>query len=197
MTTSIEVHPATADRWSDVVRVFGRRGDDPSWCWCQRFLRSETASDDGKTSSDNRRALFEEISRAVTPPGLIAYVRGTPVGWTRVAPRDGLRGVRGNRALSRVLANEDAGVWWVTCFAVASGSRRSGVGFGLLEAAVRFAREQGAVAVEGHPVDVARLHGKRVGGSALFTGTRTMFVQAGFQDVARTHPSRPVMRLLL
>lgn len=195
--TPLEVHPATADRWNDVVRVFGRRGEDSSWCWCQRFLRGETASDGGRTRPDNRGALFEEVSHAVTPPGLIAYVGGTPVGWTRVAPRDRLPGIRDHRALSRVLTNDDAGIWWVTCFAVAKGSRRSGVGHGLLEAAVRFAREQGAVAVEGHPVDVARLHAKRVGGAALFTGTRAMFAEAGFQEVARTHPSRPVMRVYL
>ena len=70
--------------------------------------------------------------------------------------------------------------------------RRSGVGSTLLKAAVEFARDHGAVAVEGHPVDVAALRAAQVGGSAIFTGTVAMFSAAGFTEVARTFPSRPV-----
>jgi hypothetical protein len=29
---------ASPQRWDDVVAVFGRRGNDPGWCWCRRFL---------------------------------------------------------------------------------------------------------------------------------------------------------------
>ena len=82
-------------------------------------------------------------------------------------------------------------------FAVANRHRRSSVGSVLLEAAVEFAREHGATALEGHPVDVAALSAARVGGAAIFTGTVAMFSAAGFVEVARTAPSRPVMRLPL
>ena len=88
-------------------------------------------------------------------------------------------------------------MWWVTCFVVDSRHRRSGVGSALLQAAVTFAGEHGARAVEGHPVDVAALKAARVGGSALYTGTVAMFAAAGFVEVARTYPSRPVMRLVM
>jgi len=104
--------------------------------------------------------------------------------------------VTGNRALAKVLI-EDPGAWWVTCFAVDSRHRRSGVGSALLKAAVEFAREHGATAVEGHPVDVTNLRAARVGGSAIYTGTVAMFSAAGFAEVARTYPTRPVMRLLV
>ncbi len=193
----VQVRPSTADRWSDLVRVFGRRGEDPSWCWCRLFLGSATS--DSATAGprpDNRDALRQEVIHAAVPPGLLAYVEDQPVGWTRVGPRSGFPRVSGNRALARVLT-EDSGVWWVTCFAVDSRHRRSGVGSALLKAAVEFAREHGATAVVGHPVDVAALSAARVGGSAVFTGTMAMFSAAGFCEVARTHPSRPVMRLLV
>jgi GNAT superfamily N-acetyltransferase len=98
--------------------------------------------------------------------------------------------------LAKVLA-PDPGGWWVTCFAVDNRHRRAGVGSMLLEAAVEFAREHGATAVEGHPVDVACLRAEGVSGSAVFTGTLAMFSAAGFTEVARTHPSRPMMRLVL
>jgi hypothetical protein len=60
---------------------------------------------------------------------------------------------------------------------------------------VEFAREHGAAAVEGHPVDVAGLTAARVAGSSVFTGTVAMFAAAGFTEVARTYATRPVMRL--
>jgi GNAT superfamily N-acetyltransferase len=184
---SVQVRPATPDRWSDLVTAFGRRGEDPSWCWCRRFLEKS------ELTGDNREALRREIADASVPPGLIAYVDEQPVGWTRVGPRSDFPGVIGNRALARVL-KDYPGTWWVTCFVVDSRYRRSGVGSALLNAAVAFARERGATAVEGHPVDVAGLSASRVGGSALFTGTVAMFTAAGFTEVARTYPTRPVMR---
>jgi GNAT superfamily N-acetyltransferase len=188
----IDVRPVTEDRWSDLIAVFGRRGEDPSWCWCQLFLRPPAAK---HPAPDNRDALYQEITRAVVPPGLIAYVDDHPAGWTRVGPRAGFPGVTGNKALSRVLTAGEAGVWWVTCFAVGRHYRRSRVGSALLRAAVEFARQHGATAIEGHPVDAAGLKAARVAPSALYTGTMAMFAAAGFAEVARTYPTRPVMRL--
>lgn len=131
------------------------------------------------------------------PPGLIAYVDDQPAGWTRVGLRSAFPGVAGNKALVRVLTNDDTGVWWVACFAVGARFRRSGIGSALLHGAVEFARQHGATAVEGHPVDVAALKGNRAAGSALYTGTEAMFTAAGFTEVGRTFPTRPVMRLVL
>lgn len=196
----VDVHPVTAERWDDVVEVFGRRGQDPAWCWCQRFLRAPTGTPATSAGErDHRSALQREVAGASVPPGLLAYVGGRPVGWTRVGPRSGFPGVGGNRALARVLDEHpgEPGAWWVTCFAVVSQHRRSGVGSALLEAAVDLARQHGATAVEGHPVDVAALSADRVSGSAVFTGTLAMFSAAGFVEVARTYPTRPVVRLQL
>jgi GNAT superfamily N-acetyltransferase len=185
----LRVLPATEDRWDDVVACFGRRGNDPQWCWCQRFVGT---TPDG----DNRAALHYQIAAATVPVGLVAYVHEQPVGWTRVSPRSELPGVLSNRALKRILP-EDPGAWWATCFVVDAKHRGYGVGHALLNAAVSHARDHDATAVEGHPVDVDKLTATRVNGSALFTGTLAMFAAAGFTEIGRTFPSRPVMRLQL
>lgn len=189
---SVQVRPATPDRWGDVVEAFGKRGEDASWCWCQRFLHNSGGPP--WAARDNRSALHREITEAIVAPGLIAYVDDHPAGWTRVGPRSALPGVSGNRALAKLLRNDDPGVWWVTCFAVDQRYRRRGVGSALLEAAAAFAQHHGARAIEGHPVDVEALTAARVSGSAVFTGTMAMFAAAGFVEVGRTFPSRPVMR---
>lgn len=187
----VSVHPATADRWDDLVAVFGTRGDDPGWCWCQLFLGPSAEREAG---ADNRSALRSEVTCSAIPPGLIAYVDDEPAGWTRTGPRSGFPGVTENRALARVLERDGATTWWVACFAVARPYRGVGVATALLRGAVDLARDHGAHAVEGHPVDVAGLRSARVAGSALFTGTKNLFASAGFVEVARTSPTRPVMR---
>jgi GNAT superfamily N-acetyltransferase len=190
LIVSVDIQPATPDRWSDVVAAFGRRGRDPSWCWCRRFLENS------EPGVDNREELHKEVAEASVPPGLLAYVNDQPVGWTRVGLRSEFPGVTGNRALAKVLS-DDPGAWWVVCFVVDRRSRHSGVGTALLEAAVAFARDHGATAVEGHPVDVAALRSDRVSGTAIFTGTLTMFAAAGFHEIGRTFSSRPVVRRVL
>ncbi|MDQ0375548.1 GNAT family N-acetyltransferase [Cellulomonas humilata] len=183
---AIRVETATPDRWSDVVAAFGGRASAPGSCWCQRFRTHDQPS--------NRDELHREIEAADVPVGLVAYVDGSPAGWSRVVPRATLPGVTGNRALRRLL-DDDPVAWWVTCFAVRRGHRGAGVGTALLVAAVEHARRHGASVLEGHPVDVTRLRAAKVSGSAVFTGTLAMFEAAGFHEIGRTYPSRPVMRV--
>jgi GNAT superfamily N-acetyltransferase len=184
----VRVESATPDRWADVVGAFGARASRPDSCWCQRFRTHDRPSD--------RDELHREIEAADIPVGLVAYVDDSPAGWSRVVPRATLPGVVGNRALQRLL-DDDPAAWWVSCFAVRREHRGAGVGTALLLAAVEHARRHGASALEGHPVDVRRLRAVKVSGSAVFTGTLTMFEAAGFHEIGRTYPSRPVMRLAL
>ena len=53
----------------------------------------------------------------------------------------------------------------------------------LLEGAVEFARENGAPAIEGYPVDN---QGARVDTTMAYVGTRRLFERAGFTKVADT-----------
>jgi GNAT superfamily N-acetyltransferase len=84
----------------------------------------------------------------------------------------------------------------VGCFAVRRAHRGHGVGVALLRAAADYAQALSADVLDGHPVDVDRLSG-HPSPAALFTGTRSMFVAAGFEEIGGTHASRPVMRKAL
>jgi GNAT superfamily N-acetyltransferase len=187
---TIHTLPASPERWDHIVTAFGRRGEDPGWCWCQRFMEPPF---DGTTLTDNRDALHHEIQSASVPPGVLAYVDESPAGWARVMPRVAVPLVQRNRALRRIL-DDDPGVWWITCFAVGRQYRSIGVATALLDAAVAHARHHGATALEGHPVDTDALKADRVSASALFTGTMRTFLASGFHEIGRTYPSRPVMR---
>jgi ribosomal protein S18 acetylase RimI-like enzyme len=195
----IVIRPATPKRWDDLVALFGTRGD-PSWCWCQYFV---TTGERYRESSDrNRAALHDQVSAAVVPPGLLAYVAGPPsgpaLGWVQVGPRPTFPRVTGSRSLAGVVGDDigDESVWRTTCFVVKVGQRRRGVARALLAGAIDFARQHGARTLEAHPVDVAA-RSSRVGGAELYHGTLSMFLDTGFTEIGRTGDTRPVVRRAL
>jgi hypothetical protein len=197
---AVDVVPATADRWDDLTTVFGTRGD-PARCWCQWFRVRNSGWQVG-TPSTNREALRAEVASAgprQPPPGVIAYVDGEPRGWCAIGPRTGYpRLLASTRVGPRVLEGDDLddeSVWSVTCFVVPVGQRRQGLGHVLLDGAVSMARDHGATVVEAYPVDVSE---KGSTSSAnLYHGTLSMFVEAGFREVARPAAARPLVRLAL
>ena len=90
-----------------------------------------------------------------TTSGLVAYLDGEPVGWCAVEPRTAYAGlVRNNRVPweGRDEDKTDDSVWAVTCFFTRAGFRKRGVSRALARAAVDFARERGARALEGYPM---------------------------------------------
>jgi GNAT superfamily N-acetyltransferase len=192
--SDLDVRALTPSRFADVVDLFGTRGD-PSWCWCQFF--HDTSSAYNTSAQANREALRAQAARRPRP-GLLAYDGGTPVGWVQVGPRPGFARLRENRSLREVAGDDvdDRGVWAVTCFVVKVGHRRRGIGAALLDAAVVHARDAGAHTLEGHPVDVAARE-RKSSSAELYHGTLSTFLAAGFAEVGRTGPTRPVVRLAL
>ena len=90
-----------------------------------------------------------------TTSGLVAYLDGEPVGWCAVAPRTAYpRLLRNTRVpwAERAEDKSDDGIWAVTCFVTRTGFRRRGISRALARAAVDFARERGARALEGYPM---------------------------------------------
>jgi GNAT superfamily N-acetyltransferase len=184
----VEIHPATPDRWADLEALFGAKGACAG-CWCMwwRLPRPEFKRQKGE---GNRAALKAVIDRG-TVPGLIAYVDGRPAGWVALAPREDYPPLARSRVLRPV---DDRPVWSVVCFFVARPYRRQGLTVRLLEAAAGFARERGAAMLEGYPVEPKQGAMPDV---FAFTGLPSAYRQAGFQEVARRSPTRPIMRLPL
>lgn len=180
-----EVRDATADRWDDVVTVMGTRGD-PGQCWCQYFrLRGKAWQ--AATRESNRAALRAQLDTGV--PGVLAYSDGSPVGWCAVAPRESYERLA-HSAVAGAVPDED-GLWAVTCFVVRVGHRRRGTAAALLDGALDLARRGGGSQAEAYPWDL----GARPASSAeLYHGPVSIFLDAGFAEVARPLPHRAVVR---
>ncbi len=181
----IAIEPATGERWADLAALFGARGACGG-CWCM-FWRQTGAEFTARKGDKNRRAL-RRLVQSDDPPGLLAYVDGEPAGWIAVAPRDDYRRLERSRILKPVDDLPD--VWSVPCFFVARPHRRHGLTVALLRAAVDFAARRGARTVEGYPVEADGVKPDVF----VYTGLASAFRQAGFREVARRSPTRPVMR---
>lgn len=187
----LTIVPANQASWEDLQAVFGTTGST-SRCWCQRFrmLPKESWASEGPEELGAR--LRDQTGcgdrTAEATSGLVAYFEGEPVGWCAVAPRaDHPRLLRNNRVPweGRNEDKADRTVWAVTCFVTRVGYRRRGVSHALARAAVDFARERGARALEGYPDFVD-------GGSV---GTLATFADAGFTEVSHPGQRRAVLRI--
>jgi len=73
------------------------------------------------------------------------------------------------------------------------GQRRRGVSAALLRAAVEFAKARGGRIVEGYPVEAR----SEMPAAWAWTGLAAAFTEAGYVEVARRSPSRPIFRRII
>jgi len=178
-TPPIETHPLTPARWGDFADLMGLRFDTRH-CWCM-WPRLAT-NYQLRTGEANRRSMKRIVDTASAPPGVLAYIDGVPVGWCAIAPRAQFPKLDRSRATAPV---DTQAAWSVVCFNIRRDMRRMGLSQRLLEAAVALAAEYGATLVEAYPVEETR---------NLFRGVTSVFKRAGFVEVARRSPHRPIMR---
>jgi GNAT superfamily N-acetyltransferase len=184
---SITFHSLTPARFADFDRLFGPRGACGG-CWCMFWkLR-------GKAFNENTGEPVHQMQKSIvdsgTVPGLLAYADGQPVGWIAVEPRSQYPRLAHSRVLKPVDVQD---VWSVPCFFVDRKFRGQGITVSLLKAAVDHVRSKGGRIVEGYPVETL----DKMPDVFVYTGTASAFQQAGFKEVARRSPTRPIFRFVI
>ena len=188
----LTLQPLTPERWPDLEALFAARGcAQARQCWCMYYRETGSASElGGAARAAAHRKGLKALVEGGRPPGLIGYRGGEPVGWVALGPREDFAKLARSPVMKPV---DDQPVWSVICFVVPAAHRGQGVARALLDGAKAWARRQGATLLEGYPMDKAG----RAGDDTMWFGTRSMFEQAGFDEVARRKPERPVMRIRL
>ena len=174
--STIDVVPATPDRWPDVVTLLGGNGD--MGCWCQ--APRGRAVGYGKAKPGVRREALRAQLEEDPPAGMLAYVDGEVAGWCGFGPRPNLPRLEHSRTIPKI---DDLPVWSIVCFNVRVGYRRRGVAAALLDGVVDLARRSGAPGVEAYPIDP---EGGRVNSGFGYVGVTPMFEKAGFRRVVET-----------
>lgn len=185
MTDALTFRPLTPELMDDFGTIL--RGNFGAGCWCMfpRITEAETRALPGEGSiSRRRRAVMTELAGRDPAPGLLAFEGDEPVGWIAVAPRHELNRVDRSRATPRA---DDIAVWVIPCVTVRKDVRRRGIAVALIEAAVQYAAQHGAPAVEAYP----RAGEERTGDDNAYFGTEPMFRRAGFSIVRGPLENRP------
>jgi len=188
-----EIVPLTPDRFADLAALF-EAGGDPRWCWCT-FFRYR-GRDWSNSTAEGNRADLEARADDHPPAGLLAYEDGGVIGWVSLGPRETYERLMHAKVLGPV---DDTPVWSVVCFVVSKRARGRGVARRLLAAAIEHARRSGATHLEAYPADT---EGARIPSANAYTGTLSMFEDAGFEVIARRQANastriRPIVRLAL
>ncbi len=181
---SLDILPLAPERWPDVETLFGPRGACAG-CWCMFWRLPRPEYDAGKGAGN--RAAFAGLVERGDATGLLAYADGAPIAWCAVGPRTSYPRLARSRLFQPVDAQP---VWSITCLFVTRAHRGRGVSVALLRAARTYAGEHGATLVEGYPVDP----GKRMADPFVYTGLASAFRAAGYREVARRSPTRPIFR---
>jgi GNAT superfamily N-acetyltransferase len=204
----LAIVPANQATWADLAAIFGPSGCGR--CGCQWFKTRGWMWE--QTTDEQRRARLRDQTNcddpdATSTTGLVAYLTeggdpgrrpadGIPVGWVAVEPRTAYPRLLGLPTVWKGRPDEDKdddGVWAVTCFSVRKGYRGRGVSYILAAAAVTYARDNGARALEGYAMRTQP--GKVITWGELYVGAVQVFAEAGFKEVSSPSVRRAVMRI--
>ncbi len=185
----LSFHPVTIDQWADFVSLFGARGAcGGCWCMLWRLPRKQFERQKG----EHNKLAMKSIVDSGEVPGILAYHNTNAIGWCAIAPRTSFPALSRSRVLRPI---DDRPCWSVACLFVGKSCRKKGVATELLRAATEYAKSQGAEMVEGYPVEPKSE--KDIPPVFAWTGIPKAFMDAGFQEVARHSPTRPIMRMEL
>jgi GNAT superfamily N-acetyltransferase len=177
--------PVTIDDWGDFQLLFTEPGvQDGCWCMYWRIKRADFHKGYGES---NKQAM-KQIIESGRVPGILAYLGGRPIGWCSVAPREEFPVLDRSPTLKRV---DDEQVWSIVCFFVSAPYRRRGLSRALIEAAIEYARENGARIIEAYPLIP---EGTKDPKYQRYMGLVSTFEAAGFEEVVRRSGTRPIMR---
>ncbi len=179
----------TIEQWNDFVSLFGERGAcGGCWCMLWRLTRKQFELHKG----DGNKSAMKSIVDSGEIPGILAYYNTKAIGWCAIAPRSIYPALSRSCILQPI---DDRPCWSVACLFIEKNYRKKGVSIKLLKAASDYAKSQGAEMVEGYPVEPKSE--KDIPSAFAWTGIPKAFIRAGFKEIIRRSPTRPIMRLEL
>lgn len=180
----ITFRPLTAAALKDFEKLFGKNGACAG-CWCMLWRLSRKEWEEGQGDVNNER--MRKLAKQGEEPGIIAYYNNEAIGWVAAAPREKYPYLERSRVLKPV---DDKPVWSVSCLFIKKEFRNMGLSSLLLKEVRKFAGARGGKIVEGYPYEPA----KEMPGSFVWTGLPGSFLKAGYKEVARFSPTRPIFR---
>ena len=153
-----------------------------------RLSRKEFESQKG----DANKLAMKTIVAAGEVPGLLVFHYSEAIGWCELTPRSTYHALLRSRILQPV---DDQQCWSIACLFIKKPFRKIGVSTELLLAATVYVKSQSAELMEGYPVE-PKVE-QQIPAAFAWTGISKASISAGFREIVRRSPTRPVMRLEL
>lgn len=173
----VVVHPVTAERIDDWLRLFDRDGfaGNPDWasCYCLEPHVPATPEMPERPWRRTRETMIQRLRDGSTF-GYLAYVDRRPAGWVNAS----LKSDYGLYRLVDPKGPEPRSVIGVSCFVIAPPFRRHGIAAALLDRVIADAPARGAAWIEAFPHNQPE-----PSDAAHFRGPRSMYDARGFVPI--------------
>jgi GNAT superfamily N-acetyltransferase len=176
------INPLSPDTWDDFARLAERHNGcwnavhGSCWaqgggCWCMRFQRSCTEKHPGEGNRDRKERLVNE-GRA---HAALVFDGDVAVAWCQYGTPEELPNIYHRKEYEA--GADKPPDYRLTCLFVDKNHRGRGVAGVALRGALDLIAQAGGGVVEAYPQDT---HGQQIPASSLYSGTRSLFEQAGF-----------------
>ena len=182
-----EITPAL---WPQLEQLFGSNGACGG-CWCQAW-RIEKGEQWQDVKGIKAKTRLRKGVRNGTTYGILAFDKKIPAGWCTFGPRDSFPRI--NRAPT-LKCDDSSRVWSLPCFFVPRAYRGKGIATAMLSHALKVMTKQGVEVAEGYPTKPDK-NGLYIAAFS-WTGTRSMFANAGFTVAGNPDGSKQRVRKFL
>jgi len=166
------IEPLGPDTWQAFADLAGRHNGVWGGCWCTWF---HTMSAEKERNAEANCALKERLVHEGGAHAALVFDGDVAVGWCQFGSPAELPNIYHRKEYDAT--SKRSPDYRITCFFIDRRYRRRGVSGVALRGALDLIADAGGGLVEGYPHDIA---GQKVSASFLYSGTRTLFEEAGF-----------------
>jgi GNAT superfamily N-acetyltransferase len=186
VTDAFTIRPLTPETWDAFADLAERHNGVWGGCWCTWF---HTMHAEKEREAEANRALKERLVNEGRAHAALVLDGDVAVGWCQFGPPAELPNINHRKQYETEL--DQLPDYRLTCFFVDKRYRRRGVAAVALQGALNLIAQAGGGVVEAYPQDT---DGKKITASFLYSCTRSMFEQAGFDYVRPKGKNHTVMR---
>jgi GNAT superfamily N-acetyltransferase len=186
------IEPLTSQTWDAFAALCERHnGGGFGDCWCCWF-HNATVAERRECGAGDWRAYKQRLVSEDKAHAALVFDGEVAVGWAQFGSPAELPGIFHRKEVEA--AGDPLPDYRVTCIFVDRRYRRQGVAAVALDGALQLIAAEGGGVVEGYPQDTA---GRKVPASFLYSATRSMFEQAGFDYLRPKGKNHCIMRTVV
>jgi hypothetical protein len=181
------IRPLTMETWDAFERLVDNHNGVWGGCWCTWFHDDDPEHPKKESTGRDWKKRMVELGIA---HAALVFDGDEAIGWAEYGAPAELPRIYHRREYAA--SEPEPSPYRITCFFIGRDHRRSGVSREALQGALDLIAVAGGGSVEGYPNDIPE--GKKISASFLFSSTRTLFEEAGFEYIRPLGTQRCVMR---